>query len=150
MVKLKYKKLQALLSIITVVVLFACNSDRIYESHDKNFKDYRWFNTKILTFTPEISDTIGEYKIYLALRHVYGFQLENIRVKVTCTSPSAKMEVKDYKMQFMGPDKNYLGACAGDICDLEELIEDHKEFHEAGTYTYTVEHLMPLDYIPNV
>ena len=139
-----------LISIFALFTLFACNPDRIYESHHKDFKDYRWQKSKVLKFKPEISDTISEHKIFLALRHVYGFQFEFMRVNVHMTAPSGKITDNKYTLQLSGPNKEYLSDCAEDICDLEVLIEENYKFNELGTYVFQIENDMPLDYLPNV
>ena len=136
--------------IILAIGLIACNPNRVYETHYKDIPNYRWDKNKVLEFTPEIIDTTETYRVYLALRHVYGFQFENMKVKVTSITPSGKSAIKNYEFPVFGPDKKYLSDCAGDICDLEAVIEESVNFKEVGTYKYTIEHEMPVDPLPNV
>ena len=138
------------LTIILVAGLISCQQNRVYESHKKDFPNNRWDKQKVLEFAPEITDTTATYRIYLALRHVYGFQFETMKVKVTSTTPTGKSISKDYVFQVIGQGKKYISDCAGDICDLETVIEENVSFNDPGTYKYTIEHQMPLDQVLNV
>jgi len=143
-------KLLKPLSILLILGLISCNPNRIFENHESDFPDRRWEKNHIIEFNPNITDTGVEYRIYLALRHVYGFQFQNMIVKVTSTSPSGIKAVKNYEFQVLGENNEYLSDCSGDICDLETVIEESVKYTESGVYTYTVEHQMPVDPLPNV
>lgn len=143
------KKFILLLS-ASLLILSACNPNRIYETHQKDFPGYWWFRNQVIEFTPGISDTVSRYRIYLALRHVYGFQFERAAVKLTTVSPSGISESRNYEFPVFGPDRKYLSDCAEDICDLETVVEKDVIFHETGNYRFLVEHAMPVDSVPNV
>jgi gliding motility-associated lipoprotein GldH len=136
--------------ILATFVLLACNSNRVYETHQSSFSNYRWEKTNVLTFKPEILDTAKTYRVYLALRHVYGFQFQNFTTKVTMTSPSGIVTNKTFTFPVIGSDMKYLSVCDGDYCDLETVMEESMKFNELGAYQYTVEHLMPVPEVPNV
>ena len=127
-----------------------CNENQIYKEYNKDFSTLQWEKSKKIDFIPEIPDTVHTYKITLALRHVHGFQFRDMAVKLSSISPSGKSNSKDYTFPVMKGETEYLSQCAGDICDLETVIETNAHFNEAGKYTYTVEHLMPVDLLPNV
>ena len=133
-----------------LLLMIACNPDRVYESHNTDFPDRRWLKDNDISFSVLIEDTISEYKVYLALRHVYGFQFEVMNVQVVVTPPSGKSVTKDYELQIMGGNDVYLSDCSGDICDREVLIEDHVRFLEAGNWSYVVKNNMNIEYVPNV
>ena len=136
--------------LLFVVGSSACDPNRIYEEYNKDFSTLQWEKSKKLEFTPEIKDPQGNYKLCLAFRHVHGFQFKDMSVRVTQTTPSGKSTSKEYTFQVMNTDGGYIGECLGDICDLESVIENGIKFSEAGKYTYTVEHIIPMDVLPNV
>lgn len=143
-------KILRILALILTIGLISCNTNRVYEKHQKDFPKNRWEKSNVLTFSPTIEDTTATYRVYLALRHVYGFQFGNMKTKVTSTTPLGDTTTKNYEFTVVGPDKKYLSECAEDICDLEAVIEENVKFSELGTYKYTVEHEMPVDPLPNV
>lgn len=145
---MKYVRIFILL--LFVVVGSACNPNRIYEEYNKDFSTLQWEKSKKLEFTPEIKGTQENYKLCLAFRHVYGFQFRDMSVRVMQTTPSGKGTSKEYTFQVMTTDGGYIGECLGDICDLESVIENNVKFTETGKYIYTIEHIMPMDVLPNV
>ena len=136
--------------ILSVIGLSSCDPNVVYQEFDKDFPDYQWYESKILEFKPEITDTAAKYNVYLELRHVYGFPFENFNVLVTLTSPSGVKIEQDYNYPVMGPEHKYLSDCAEDLCDLKTLIEENVKFTESGTYIYNVKHEMPVDPVPTV
>jgi gliding motility-associated lipoprotein GldH len=143
-------KTYTLLIAALILTLTACNPNRVYETHESNFSNYRWDKATVLTFKPTIEDASQTYRVYLALRHVYGFQFENFAVNLTRTSPSGIVTNKKVTFPVIGPDKKYLSVCDGDYCDLETVIEEVGDFSEVGTYVYTVQHIMSVPEVPNV
>ncbi len=144
------KKLQIIL--IAIVALFAssCNENRIFNEYDGDFADYRWSKSKVINFSPTITDTSQVHKICISLRHVYGMQLKTIKVNVDITSPSNKTETKNYDLNFYDDDNQTLSGCAGDYCDLDVDVEKDFKFDEKGTYKIAIRHLMETDPIPNI
>ncbi len=133
-----------------IFLLLACNPNRIYKSHEKNLPNHRWHKDNVLEFNPNITDTVSSYRVYLALRHVYGFQHPGMKVKVTTITPSGQKETKTYTFPVFGKEQQYLSDCSGDICDLETVIEEGLVFKESGKYQYLIEHNMDVDPVRNV
>jgi gliding motility-associated lipoprotein GldH len=148
--KIKHMKTYKLVFLVSVLFITACHSNRVYEEHIKNFKNYRWDKTNVIEFNPEITDSIHKHQIYLALRHVYGFQFEKMLVQLTTITPSGQIIKTPYSLNLTDENKEYKSECAGDYCDLEVLIEKDVIFSEIGTYTFQVAHLMPINPVPNV
>ncbi len=137
--------------IVLIILVFAsCNDNRVYEEHTGDFPNRRWAKSKIVEFRPEIKDTAQRYKIYLALRHVYGFQHKTVDLIVDIISPSGEETSKKFILQVINNGGKYKAECIGDYCDLEVLFEDNYKFPETGKYKYSVKHAMPIDKILNV
>ena len=133
-----------------IVLLLACNPNRVYKSHKKDFPERRWHKSKILEFNPKITDTVSSYRVYLALRHVYGFQHPGMKVKITTVTPSGQKTTKTHSFPVFGKEQQYLSDCSGDICDLETVIEEGLTFKESGEYQYLIEHDMDVNPVRNV
>lgn len=139
-----------LILLLLIAGSIACNSNRIYEEYNRDFSTLQWEKNKKIEFTPEIRETQFNYKLSLVFRHVYGFQFRDMSVRITETTPSGKITSKEYSLHVMNNDSHYLAECLGDICDLESVLENNTKFSEAGRYTYTIEHTMPLEVLPDV
>ena len=144
-------KLLKFISLFLIVIFaMSCNENRVYEKHRKNFTDYEWESSKVLEYSPEISELDQEYQIFVAFRHLYGFQIETIGVNVEITTPSGETSNKDYAIPIFENHLVYFGECMGSYCDLEVLVEDNYTFDEAGEYTFKIKHLMDQDPLLNV
>jgi len=140
-----------IMAIIFVAILFtACNKNKIYEKHKTNFPQFRWEKSNVVEFNPEIIDTTSNYKITVALRHVFGFNLKSIKIDLEIISPSGKNITNEYIVSFYDDEGDLLSLCAGDICDMEQLIEDDFSFNETGTYEINIYHLMNINPLPNI
>jgi gliding motility-associated lipoprotein GldH len=138
---------------VVIIALFlctACNPNRVFEEHHGSFKQNRWHNDEPVQFTVHVEDTVSEHKLYAALRHVHGYQFTTMKIYVDVTTPSGKSVTKGYELQITGVDGEYLSDCAGDICDLEVLLEDHVRFAEPGDWEIVVFCDMDRPYVPNV
>lgn len=146
------KKITLLIILAFALFFTSCNPNRIYEKHRKNFTDYHWNKTNVLEFSPVIEDTDAEYQIYIAFRHIYGFQNDAIDLNVEVTTPSGEVSNNIYTITVKNGNE-YLGDCAGDYCDLEQIIQDNYKFSEAGTYTYKISQVTnedPLQWVMEV
>lgn len=120
-----------------VVVLTSCN--HVYKEYDKKtFSSYMWHAGDEVIFSPKIDDVSKSYKLTLGIRHHYGVQFESISVTITTTSPSGKKTSKDLLVQIRSVGGAYVAKCAGDLCDLEMVLDEKFKFDEAGTYTIGV------------
>ena len=136
--------------IFTLFTCTACNPNRLFEEYVSSFKQNRWHNNEPVQFTVHIEDTVSEHKLYAVLRHVHGYQFTTMKIYVDVTTPSGKSVTKGYDLQIIGTDGTYLSDCAGDICDLEVLLEDHVKFVEPGDWEIIVFCDMDRPYVPNV
>jgi len=133
-----------------LLLLTACNPNRIFNVNNSDFPNHRWMQNAPILFSVPIEDTISEHKVYLALRHVYGFQFDAMNIRLKITDPSGKSATKDYQLQIKDGEDAYLSDCSGDICDLEVMIEDHVKFTIAGDWSFEVANNMDITYVPNV
>ena len=76
------KIVKALLVLVVAIAFVSCDGNRVYVKHQKGFPNYDWDKEKQIVFTPEIVDTSSNYKIYIALRHIFGFQFRNMKAKM--------------------------------------------------------------------
>lgn len=128
--------------------MIGCN--RIYDEHYSDFPEYQWTASHEVMFTPEIKDTTATYMLGVYFSHVYGFPFRTMGLRITTTAPSGKQSYKDYYFDVIGEGNDYISTCAGDYCDMETELEQGLLFSEAGTYTLSVQPLMPRNPVNGV
>lgn len=141
---------QIIFLVLALAVLSSCDENRIFEKHSSAFPQFRWEQGQELNFSPSIEDTAATYSITLALRHVNGFQFAELKANVLIISPSGNEQAMNYTIPVMDGKGGYLSECALDLCDLEHVIAANWQFAESGTYTFRVDHDMPVETLPNV
>ena len=138
------KKLIALLLIATTIV--ACQpKERMFVENKELSPDVEWLKKDTREFKVPISDNSKPYNFSLTFRFANGFQYKTTKIKVTETSPCGKVTIKDYELKIIDEKGEYIGEAGYDIWDSEHLVEPKKMFEEKGTYTYVIEHNMPID-----
>ena len=145
---MKYIKIISV--IIFAIFAASCNKNRVYEVHLDNFPSFRWDTTNIAEYSPEIADKESTYKLFVAFRHVAGFQMKTVKVNLEITSPAGEKTSKDYILSLFDNQNNSLSECAGDFCDLETLIEPNFKFTETGKYQFKIKQLTEINPLPNV
>lgn len=138
------------LSFLAIVALCSCDENRIFEKHSSAFPQFRWQQGQELSFSPSIEDTAATYSITLAMRHVNGFQFAELKANMVVTSPSGNEQAMSYTIPVMDGKGGYHSECALDLCDLEHVVESNWQFAESGTYTFRIDHDMPVATLPNV
>ncbi|RAW02343.1 gliding motility lipoprotein GldH family protein [Pseudochryseolinea flava] len=120
-----------------MLIMFGCHT---YKKYEKNtFADRVWERDEVVMFKPTIDDGSKKYKVSFALRHLYGLRLDGINIQVAITSPKGEEFTKHYRVDIMDGNGEYKSNCAGDLCDLEIVIEEQMKFTQ-GEYIVTVSH----------
>lgn len=132
-------------------LLFTLSCNHVYKEYDKDsFPTYSWQHGQEILFTPTIEDISKSYELALGVRHLYGFPLDKITLTIKTVSPSGKESTRDYELAVKDSENNYISKCAGDICDLETIVDANIKYEEPGTYKYLITHSVPADKIPGV
>ena len=119
---------------------------------EKNVKmpENRWEQKNIITLSPEITDTIVPYNIYLNIRNAGGYQFSNIFIFLTTQTPSGKAERDTVELPLADETGKWLGDGMGDIWDNKILFKRNFHFPEKGTYTFLMEQAMRIDPLPQI
>ncbi len=131
------------------MLLISCNSSTVYSKLDKNFDKNRWMTSDIKTYDFKIEDDSIPYNLVFKFSHVYNYNFPSIVINYNIADESgvsndytAEIKIKDYS----GKD---LGDCAGDICDVSQIIQDKIKFKK-GSYKVTIINNYFGEYLPNV
>lgn len=134
-----------------IISFLAISCNHVYKEYDKDsFPTYAWKYGQEIVFKPNIDDINKSYKLTLGMRHLYGFQLSNIDVTVTSIAPSGQETTTHYEFKIKDAAGKYIGNCAGDLCDLETVVDESLKFAEPGQYKYIVTHNVQVEKIPGV
>jgi len=118
---------------LTFIALSSCSTYKEYK--EDAFPNFTWEAEQTVEFRPVIEDNSASYRLGLGLRHVFGFRQSKIRVSVRMISPSGVHSLKMYDLKVKDEDGGYVGSCAGDLCDLETIVDENITFEETGDYT---------------
>ena len=138
-----------MLFVFMLFLLQSCNTNEIYNSFDRDFKENRWNTTdeRIFEYSNTNSEALVALKVHFG--HIYGYQFESIPLEVAITSPSGNSEVILFDLQLKDAAGNELGDCSGDICDVYFQIKPDAKL-EKGKYTFRIKNNFNGSYLPNV
>ncbi|RYY90947.1 MAG: gliding motility lipoprotein GldH [Chitinophagaceae bacterium] len=139
-----------------LLFLFAgCDTIDLYEQ-TASIKDHSWRSSQKPVFRFAIKDTTSAYNLFVLLRHSARYHYNNIWINLSTTGPDGKTGRVQYELPLADPEKGWLGSGMDDIYEHRIALtplEQTFRFQKAGTYTFTIEHLMredPLREVYNV
>ena len=138
------KQLSIILSLSFLII--SCNENRLYESHIDPSGNLEWNRDDILTYDIEIIDRSIKYNQYIAFRHAVGYAYSACSLKIIEKKPNGEL-VEYHTILTTADSEGYISDCNGDICDLESLWLENREFESTGIYHYEVTHEMTKDKI---
>jgi gliding motility-associated lipoprotein GldH len=126
-------------SIVPLILFASCN--HVYKEYNKeSFPTYSWNDGQEISFSPKIESTQEAYKLTVSLRHHDRTQMKALGIRVKIISPSGKENVKDYRLKIKDSQNKNIANCAGDICDLDTVVEATFKFDETGEYQVLITH----------
>ena len=85
-------------------------------------------------------DNSKSYSLGFGIRLVHGLKNSKIKIEVKSTSPSGKTAIENYDFILINNEGDFIGTCAGDLCDLETIVAKDIKFEEPGEYTFEISH----------
>jgi gliding motility-associated lipoprotein GldH len=135
-----------ILTLFCLSFLISCQPDgRSFIEHQELSPEVEWLKKDTRTFKVLVEDKSKNYNLSLSFRYVNGYQFQVLKVKMTETSPSGKVQEYNHDLKVISDKGEYLGEPGYDIWDSEHLVQPNKNYEEKGEYTYTLEHNMPVD-----
>ena len=131
--------------LLTIGLLSCQPKDRVFVEYKDLSPDVEWLKSDSIEFDVPIEDTNQVYKMSVAFRYANGYRFKTIDLLVTETSPGGKTESFNFSSIIRDSEDNYIGEPGYDIWDSEHLMIAKKKFNERGVYSYTIQHIMPID-----
>ncbi|MEA3316902.1 MAG: gliding motility lipoprotein GldH [Bacteroidota bacterium] len=123
-----------IISIISLI-LYSCNSKKVYEKN-KEFPKQIWEASNKINFDVKINDTISSHNIYINVRNSSNYNNSNLYLFITTISPE-DYTLRDTFEIFLADEKGrWLGNGWGDLYENKVLYMQNVRFPVAGTYNF--------------
>ncbi len=135
-----------------VVFLFIFFNVQCSDKNKKTiiFDDNRWQKSEKVNFTFNNPTEDNLKSLDVSLSYVYGSQFSEIPLEIQITSPLNKVEKFPLVIKIFDKEKNELGNCMGDYCDIKKNILEDYNFTEIGDYEINVLNKFNNNYLPNI
>lgn len=136
---------------ILFFVLFACDSDRVFEEN-QDIPDRIWLEQSALNFDFEISDATKNYTVYANISNSKEYPFYNLYYQYTLIDSLGRPLKKDLmNIHLFDPKTGEpFGSGLGDLFDHRQVVLQDISFPDAGKYTVRLEQYMRRDSLPNI
>jgi gliding motility-associated lipoprotein GldH len=140
----------ALITFLSLGVLFGCQEEqRVYEKY-LSIADYQWSFKDTLDFKVPIKDTSNAYQLALKLRNKINYPYRNIWLLIQHEAPSGKLSSIKAEFQLAKKSGKWTGQGIGDLYDHRFPVRQNISLTETGTHRFRVVHLMRKNKLPGV
>jgi gliding motility-associated lipoprotein GldH len=138
------------LLIANCLLIGSCKQIDIFEKNTVIPK-YEWQGGFTARGSFTIKDTLSAYNIYLVLRHTDAYQYNNIWLNIGLQSPGDSMYIQKTDLQLGNDASGWEGTGMNDIWEVRKLLTGQaRRFKRAGTYNFTINHIMRDNPLRNV
>jgi gliding motility-associated lipoprotein GldH len=133
----------------SAIALISCGKPKLFEQYQK-FDYQSWNRFNILKFDVPVNDTIHEFDVILAIRHLPEFQVKGFNLNMTIYMPSGEMRTANHENIYYDKEGNRLSECLGDLCDISILLRKDFIFPERGIIRFEIENKYPKIELPGI
>ena len=133
---------------VLLIVMLACNPDRVFEQHNK-IDDHTWNRFKSQKFNAKIEKE-GNYDIIVAIRHANYYQYKNVNIDFAMYSPNGEEKIKPVSLMLRGEDNKFVGEGSGDIWDFTFPVMENVHLLDTGIYRFEIDNVMPIYDLPGI
>ncbi|MBU1718235.1 MAG: gliding motility lipoprotein GldH [Bacteroidetes bacterium] len=130
------------------VMLVSCDPSAVEKTYFK-CDGNAWDNTVPTSASFTIEED-GNYAIFFALRHVEGFQYQELEIIAAIIDPEGEKTQDRFSLKVRADDGSYLGDGSGDIWDIEFPIFENLKIEKKGKYSIAIKHDMDRNPLPLV
>jgi len=139
--KERIKRLSFITAAVLPFLLISCSRNNVF-SDTSVIPAKKWDLENVLSFSPEISDTISSNDILFMIRTGSSYPFRNLFLFVTTKSPEGKTLTDTIEYALADEKGNRYGRGFGDIRELRLPFKSNIYFPRKGVYTFTVRHGM--------
>ncbi|MFT4660313.1 MAG: gliding motility-associated lipoprotein GldH [Patiriisocius sp.] len=138
--------LKYIVGVFSLTMLLSCQPEgRVYNEFKVLSPNLEWLKKDVRVFSIPVSQSEIGYNLSLSFRHSDAYMRNNLKVKITETSPSGVEKVLNHTVKLKDESGKFVGEPGFDIWDVEDVIESNYQYLEIGTYEYKIEHQMIED-----
>ena len=142
--------LTIMLCATSLLALWGCDDPaRIYEEN-RDIPNQVWNKDHMVEFSFDITDTTKFYTILVNLRHTNFYPQSNLWLMAYTTYPDGTKQEQRLELTLADEKGQWHGSCTGDICDLQQYIQQKAYFNKLGTYKLSFEQIMRTDNLENI
>jgi gliding motility-associated lipoprotein GldH len=140
--------LKYIVGVFSLTMLLSCQPEgRVYNEFKVLSPNLEWLKKDVRVFSIPVSQSEIGYNLSLSFRHSDAYMRNNLKVKITETSPSGVEKVLNHTVKLKDESGKFVGEPGFDIWDVEDVIESNYQYLEIGTYEYKIEHQIGLTMI---
>ena len=138
-----------LFSVFFTLLFNACNRNNLF-TDSVSMPVEEWSLENVITFAPEITDTLSHSNIFFTIRTGSSYPFRNIYLFVSATSPSGNT-ITDTLQYFLADEKGkWYGKGIGDIHELNLPYKASVSFPSKGMYAFKIRHGMRTETLKGV
>lgn len=123
------------LFVALIFLIVSCDPNQVYEEN-REIPNYSWHKDSSLIFDVSIQDTINPHNIYVNVRNTSRYQMQNLFLFITTTSPNGSALVDTFECYLANDRGKWTGSGWGDIYDNQFLYKQNIRFPISGNYTF--------------
>ena len=143
---------KSLIPLLTVLCMYACDPDRIYESN-VSIPKQGWHLAQRAQFEVEITDTVSLCNVYINVRNNNDYKYVLLWLFIDVYSPWETVERDTAKILLADHRGKWLGHGLGSKFDTRLLFRQNVRFPASGKYVFEYEQAMrdePLSGIDDI
>ena len=132
---MKIKSLHLLLSSIIFFVLYACNTNVVFEDNI-SIKKHKWHKNDTIEFITNIADTTTFYNININVRNGGKYEYSNLFVFINVIAPTGNQISDIVEIPLADKRGKWFGKGLGDIKFLSSPYKKNIKFRTPGIYEF--------------
>lgn len=138
------KSLQITGSLLLILVLFSCDSNKVYEEYIE-VENAIWQKENVATFNFEAKDTSLAHNLYVNIRNTGDYPYSNLYLFVTMQGPNGNLLKDTVNCTLADNSGKWLGKGIGDLWDLQIPYIKGFKFAQKGEYYMSFEQAMRVE-----
>jgi gliding motility-associated lipoprotein GldH len=134
--------------LLPLFLLFSCTNSIVTEI-TKDFPNNTWKKREGKTFEFDMIADKGAAKLAVKFSHIYDPGYTSVPIRIIIKHPDGQIETQTTTLELRDEKGKDLSDCAGDICDLKQVVIKHSPFHK-GSYNVTIQNNFKQGDLPNV
>ncbi len=130
------------IAVALISSLAGCRQIDLYEKNT-SIPSYKWLLNFAATGNFQVTDTLSSYNIFIVLRHTDAYNYNNIWLNVGLQAPGDSMYLQNVDLSLGNDASGWEGTGMNDIWEVRKLLSGQpRRFRKAGTYAYSIKHIM--------